>query len=82
MRRMAVVVRPLARWRIAVEFSLASPFRSGTFWLRSELGLSALQRLRDRHAFWDSRLFKACEKGLLSREDFTFIFSQYYLLLP
>ena len=40
--------------------------------------LAELQALRDRHAFWDSSLFAACAKGSLSREDFRFIFSQYY----
>jgi pyrroloquinoline quinone (PQQ) biosynthesis protein C len=43
-----------------------------------EGALAALQALRDRHAFWDSPLFTACTRGTLSREDFTFIFSQYY----
>jgi mannose-6-phosphate isomerase-like protein (cupin superfamily) len=32
------------------------------------------------HAFWDNRLLRACRRGLLSREDFAFIFSQYALL--
>jgi pyrroloquinoline quinone (PQQ) biosynthesis protein C/quercetin dioxygenase-like cupin family protein len=41
-------------------------------------GLAALQALRDRHAFWDSQLLRACTNGSLSREDFKFIFSQYF----
>jgi pyrroloquinoline quinone (PQQ) biosynthesis protein C/mannose-6-phosphate isomerase-like protein (cupin superfamily) len=40
--------------------------------------LAALQALRDRHAFWDSPLLTACAQGSLSRDDFKFIFSQYY----
>jgi quercetin dioxygenase-like cupin family protein/pyrroloquinoline quinone (PQQ) biosynthesis protein C len=40
--------------------------------------LAALQALRDRHAFWDSALLTACTRGTLSREDFKFIFSQYF----
>ncbi|MGC4090383.1 MAG: iron-containing redox enzyme family protein [Polyangiaceae bacterium] len=40
--------------------------------------LKTLQQIRDRHPFWQSRLFKACQEGTLSKEDFRFIFSQYY----
>lgn len=44
---------------------------------------AALERLHVRlssHAFWDNRLLRACRQGLLSREDFAFVFSQYALL--
>lgn len=40
--------------------------------------LRQLQELRDKHPFWHNELFKACEAGTLTREDFRFIFSQYY----
>lgn len=30
------------------------------------------------HPFWSNRLFEACRKGKLSKEDFRFVFSQYY----
>jgi pyrroloquinoline quinone (PQQ) biosynthesis protein C len=49
--------------------------RASRRWRRKRA--AALQALRDRHAFWDSPL-AACAKGSLSREDFKFIFSQYY----
>jgi mannose-6-phosphate isomerase-like protein (cupin superfamily) len=44
---------------------------------------AALEELHVRlssHAFWDNPLLRACRRGLLSREDFAFIFSQYALL--
>jgi pyrroloquinoline quinone (PQQ) biosynthesis protein C/quercetin dioxygenase-like cupin family protein len=40
--------------------------------------LASLKRLRDQHPFWENRLFKGCESGKLTRDDFKFIFSQYY----
>ncbi len=46
-------------------------------------GASALEELHVRlssHAFWDNRLLRACRRGLLTREDFAFVFSQYALL--
>lgn len=47
---------------------------------RSEQGaLASLAALRDSHPFWSNRLFTACRTGSLTREDFQFIFSQYYL---
>jgi len=33
------------------------------------------------HSFWDNRLLRACRRGVLTREDFGFIFSQYALLV-
>jgi pyrroloquinoline quinone (PQQ) biosynthesis protein C len=32
-----------------------------------------------RHHFWDNALLRACEEGTLGREDFRYIFGQYYL---
>jgi pyrroloquinoline quinone (PQQ) biosynthesis protein C/mannose-6-phosphate isomerase-like protein (cupin superfamily) len=40
--------------------------------------LARLRSMRDEHAFWGNRLFKACDAGTLTRDDFRFIFSQYY----
>jgi pyrroloquinoline quinone (PQQ) biosynthesis protein C/mannose-6-phosphate isomerase-like protein (cupin superfamily) len=42
----------------------------------------ALEELRDaqtNHSFWNNSLFKACLAGTLTKSDFKFIFSQYYL---
>jgi mannose-6-phosphate isomerase-like protein (cupin superfamily)/pyrroloquinoline quinone (PQQ) biosynthesis protein C len=59
--------------------SIVAPRPWSAMHMSRDQGLAALQKLRDRHTFWDSKLFKACESGQLSREDFKFIFSQYYL---
>lgn len=45
-----------------------------------EAALEQLHLRLSSHAFWDNRLLRACRQGLLSREDFAFIFSQYALL--
>ncbi len=59
--------------------SIAVPRPRSAEYGTTELGLTALQRLRDRHSFWDSRLFHACREGVLSKQDLQFIFGQYYL---
>ena len=41
--------------------------------------LRRLHELQAQHYFWNNRLFRACQQGHLSFEDFQFIFSQYYL---
>jgi mannose-6-phosphate isomerase-like protein (cupin superfamily) len=44
---------------------------------------AALDELHSRlasHPFWDNPLLQACRRGVLTREDFAFIFSQYALL--
>ncbi len=38
-----------------------------------------LRRYEEAHSFWDNELFEACRKGQLSRDDFRFVFGQYYL---
>lgn len=38
-----------------------------------------LNEFVQHHPFWHNRLFSACVAGELSREDFSYIFSQYYL---
>jgi mannose-6-phosphate isomerase-like protein (cupin superfamily) len=45
-----------------------------------EAALEELHARLSSHAFWDNRLLRACRRGLLSREDFAFVFSQYALL--
>jgi mannose-6-phosphate isomerase-like protein (cupin superfamily)/pyrroloquinoline quinone (PQQ) biosynthesis protein C len=44
--------------------------------------VSELDRLNEfvqNHSFWNNRMFKACLAGELSKSDFAYIFSQYYL---
>jgi quercetin dioxygenase-like cupin family protein/pyrroloquinoline quinone (PQQ) biosynthesis protein C len=38
-----------------------------------------LHTFQKDHDFWNNDLFNACRKGLLTKEDFGYIFSQYYL---
>lgn len=43
---------------------------------------SMLERLREaqqNHGFWRNRLLEACTAGALTKADFRFVFSQYYL---
>lgn len=37
-----------------------------------------LERFQAEHPIWDCRLIRACRAGLLTKEDFKHIFSQYY----
>ncbi len=41
--------------------------------------LDNLNHFAKNHSFWNNRLFAACLAGELTRDDFTYIFSQYYL---
>ncbi len=41
--------------------------------------LDNLNHFAKNHPFWNNRLFVACLAGELTRNDFTYIFSQYYL---
>jgi pyrroloquinoline quinone (PQQ) biosynthesis protein C/quercetin dioxygenase-like cupin family protein len=41
--------------------------------------LARLHTSQGEHPFWDNRLFRACTAGALTKEDFRFVFSQYYL---
>ncbi len=41
--------------------------------------LERLNRMVQEHPFWDNSLFRACKQGELSRQEFAYIFSQYYL---
>lgn len=40
--------------------------------------LDALEKMKDEHPFWDNKLFKACKDGTLTKENWHYIFSQYY----
>jgi mannose-6-phosphate isomerase-like protein (cupin superfamily) len=46
----------------------------------AEAALEELHVRMSSHAFWDNRLLRACRRGLLTREDYAFVFSQYALL--
>ena len=76
--RLSFELLPLANSLPALRGVPPGPLRSHPEAVAEKSALAALQALRDRHAFWDSPLFAACAKGSLSREDFKFIFSQYY----
>jgi mannose-6-phosphate isomerase-like protein (cupin superfamily)/pyrroloquinoline quinone (PQQ) biosynthesis protein C len=41
--------------------------------------IDKLEAAKNNHSFWDNDLFKACKAGILSKEDFHYIFAQYYL---
>lgn len=41
--------------------------------------LDSLNEFVQNHYFWKNRLFSACSAGELTREDFVYIFAQYYL---
>src|SRR5260221_14309945 len=41
--------------------------------------LARLHTAQDEHPFWDNRLFRASAAGALTRNDFRFVFSQYFL---
>lgn len=43
-----------------------------------EESLDALRAVEQRHPFWTSSLLQASGAGALTREDFRFVFSQYY----
>jgi pyrroloquinoline-quinone synthase len=50
------------------------------FVLPKEVATKA-QLLKDveaRHPFWENKLFKACEAGLMTKDDFKFLWEQFY----
>ena len=51
----------------------------GTVDLSPERAVAQLRVAQGEHPFWNNRFFKACTAGVLSKEDFKFMFSQYYL---
>jgi quercetin dioxygenase-like cupin family protein/pyrroloquinoline quinone (PQQ) biosynthesis protein C len=38
-----------------------------------------LRRFEQAHSFWNNELFAACKAGSLTKDDFAFLFGQYYL---
>jgi pyrroloquinoline quinone (PQQ) biosynthesis protein C/mannose-6-phosphate isomerase-like protein (cupin superfamily) len=44
-----------------------------------EAALVQLRAAMSEHPFWSNRLLKACTAGTLTKDDFKFIFGQYYL---
>jgi len=59
--------------------ALPEPRPSACGELSPEAALEKLHTAQGEHPFWQNRLFKACNAGTLTRDDFKFIFSQYYL---
>lgn len=55
------------------------PRRRRTSEVSPEMALSQLRTAQAEHPFWNNRFFKACSAGVLTKEDFKFMFSQYYL---
>jgi pyrroloquinoline quinone (PQQ) biosynthesis protein C/mannose-6-phosphate isomerase-like protein (cupin superfamily) len=53
--------------------------RRGRSDISPEMALSQLRAAQTEHPFWKNRFFKACAAGTLTKEDFHFFFSQYYL---
>lgn len=51
--------------------------RAGDFGTLSDAQV-LLREEQKNHPFWQSRLLRACREGALSKEDFRFIFAQYY----
>lgn len=45
---------------------------------RPQDGLKELEQFQSEHPIWNCRLIRACRAGLLTKEDFKQIFSQYY----
>lgn len=58
--------------------SISPPAHRSERYATAAEALPALQKLRDRHEFWNTRLLRSCAEGGLNKEDFRFIFSQYY----
>ncbi len=57
----------------------AIPHRRGADGLTVDAMLARLHAAQAGHRFWDNRVFRACAAGALTRDDFRFFFSQYYL---
>jgi mannose-6-phosphate isomerase-like protein (cupin superfamily)/pyrroloquinoline quinone (PQQ) biosynthesis protein C len=46
---------------------------------QQSIAIDSLNKFVENHPFWNNKLFTACLNGELSREDFAYIFAQYYL---
>src|SRR6185503_741615 len=53
--------------------------RRRTSEISPEVAMSQLRAAQAEHPFWNTKLLKACTAGQLTKADFKFIFSQYYL---
>lgn len=51
---------------------------SEMFALQLPENLTELERLQEEHPIWNSRLVRACSQGILTKQDFRLIFSQYF----
>jgi pyrroloquinoline quinone (PQQ) biosynthesis protein C/mannose-6-phosphate isomerase-like protein (cupin superfamily) len=47
--------------------------------LSLDVMLARLHTAQGEHPFWHNRVFRACAAGALTKDDFRFLFSQYYL---
>jgi pyrroloquinoline-quinone synthase len=47
--------------------------------IQKSIAIDSLNEFVKNHPFWQNKLFAACLNGELSREDFAYIFAQYYL---
>jgi len=45
---------------------------------REKHALNTLYEIQETHKFWNNALFVACQKNRLSKDDFKYIFSQYF----
>jgi mannose-6-phosphate isomerase-like protein (cupin superfamily) len=55
--------------------------RSATAPASADAAIEELHARLSSHSFWDNRLLRACRRGVLTREDFGFLLSQYALLV-
>lgn len=55
----------------------ARRWQEPVIWRMEEL--KVLKQRESEHSFWNNALLRACREGVLTREDFQFIFAQYYL---
>jgi pyrroloquinoline quinone (PQQ) biosynthesis protein C/mannose-6-phosphate isomerase-like protein (cupin superfamily) len=53
--------------------------RRRTTEISPEMALSQLRAAQTEHPFWNNRFFKACSAGVLTKDDYKFMFAQYYL---
>lgn len=58
--------------------SFAVPISIAELFETQETVLIHLNGLKNQHKIWQNPLLLACEKGLLKREDFQYLFAQYY----
>jgi pyrroloquinoline quinone (PQQ) biosynthesis protein C/mannose-6-phosphate isomerase-like protein (cupin superfamily) len=59
--------------------TVEEPRRRGTDESTPEAALEKLRERQASHPFWKNRLLAACRAGHLTKEDYRFVFSQYFL---